>query len=376
MKWFRVLTIVGVFSLIIPSMQAQIRISEEIQPSSLATSDDYKLYLIDFWATWCGPCVSAKKYLTVMQRQLKSDFYIVSLTQESPETVRKFLKKNPTELAIAIDYDKETFQRHKIKSLPQAVLYSSDGRKLWEGHPANLKVEDIRKFSRISTSPVSPADFIKLESYAKVSDFEKDVNLPDVDLEIRKSDQSREILSVTSKHGYTAYEGHLKSIMAFLLGASENQISMDSGLSNDFYVISVKNDARKNRQLLKHVLKQLKLRLSDNSTKGEVLYLEADGSKFWGTDQIDWGQNNPKYLIDDAQIQADNVTFDEIKYRLGYLLDMPVIAETLEDNNEHDWQLHYKYYELMKSDLMDNYGIKAEKRILSYPVYKIQKKAP
>jgi hypothetical protein len=57
---------------------------------------------------------------------------------------------------------------------------------------------------------------------------------------------------------------------------------------------------------------------------------------------------------------------------------MPVIVP---DESEislslHDWDFHYKFFQLMQSDLADNYGIKAEKENISYPVYHIQKKTP
>ncbi len=355
---------------------SQIRISEEVQPSRVANAGEYSLYLVDFWATWCGPCVGAKKYLTVLQKQMPSDFYIVSLTQESPDVVKKFLRKNPAELAVAIDYDRETFRKHRINSLPTAVLYGANGRVLWEGHPANLKPGDIKKFLRYEIKPLKPSEFIRQVSYAMSEVVENDAVLPEEDLEISSSDRAPGILEIRNSNGFTSYEGQLNSILSILLGVSESQVRLNKDVSNEVFLISVKNGTRKDRQLLKQVLKRLKLRIDDKEDKGEVLVLQTDGSGFWGDDQINWGNDNPKYLIDDSQIQADNVSFEEIKYRLAGLLEMPVVSNSVNDPSLHDWQVHYKYFELMQADLLDNYGIKAEKKTQSFPVYHILKKAP
>ena len=79
----------------------------------------------------------------------------------------------------------------------------------------------------------------------------------------------------------------------------------------------------------------------------------------------------------DSDIQADNVTLDQVKYQLATLLDTPiVIKESLNDNKLHDWQIHYKYFDLMASGFKDNYGVEIEKRIVNYPEYIITKKTP
>lgn len=356
-------------------LSSQIKISELVQPNKLATETENKLYFVDFWATWCGPCVPAKKYLGSLQKQFKKDFYVISISQESPELVRNYLKKRPTDLAIGIDFDKETFLKHEINSLPTGILFNAEGKVLWKGHPGNFNQADIIKHIAKSKARLSIDEFVKVEAYTMEEPKEVDIT-PEDDFELMGSSRSSGYLDVTEGREHTSYEGSLKSILAYLLKVSDEQIALSPSVSNSYFKLNIKHKSRKHKNLVKHVLKKLDLKLDSDLVSGEVLNLTLENPKFWDTDQIDWGIGNPKYLIDDAQIQADNVSFDDIQYRLANLLEMPVITEGNFTNSSHDWQVHYKYYKLMQTDLYDNYGIIAEKKELEYPVYSIQKKTP
>lgn len=375
MKKFKVIILLTICMIFTNDLFSQIRISEEIQSSKIAVEESNKLYFVDFWATWCAPCINAKKYLTTIQKQIPEDFYIVSLTQESPETVKKFLLKRPSELAIAIDYDKETFTKHNVRSLPEGILFNASGKILWKGHPADLKPEEIKRFIRQNSDRLSVRSFVELKAYERVKEV-KTTYEPEEDFELMTSEKSSGILDVKKSMDFTTYEGNLKSILAYLLGTGDNQVQLSTDVMNTYYKLNIMHDSRKHKNLIKHILKKLKLKMENSLKNGEAVILKFDEPRFWDTNQIDWGNDNPKYLIDDAQIQADNVSFNDIRYRLSNLLELPVICDSYENSSLHDWQIHYKYFELMQTDLVENFGIDIEKVSVQYPMYTIQKKAP
>lgn len=347
----------------------QVRISENIQASTIARSDVNALYFVDFWATWCGPCIHASKYLESLQKQFPNNFYIVSLSQESPEVVKRFMPKQTMGLAVAIDYQGETFTNNNIKSLPYGILYNADGKKLWEGHAADLKNYNIKGYLETNKKKVSVASFFKIQKYAEVvpkkeETIKKDfVYYEDKNIEFESSE-----IQVINKETFVELRGSLQDIISYNLRRYKGQVKIQTDL-NKYYSMRFKKDSNTFLNKEKYILKALKLKKINEEEEGDVLVLSVDAPNFWDTDQIDWGINNQQFLIGDSDIQADNVTLNEIAYKLSGLLETPIVFnEKVKDDNLHDWQIHYKYFEFMTSNLGD-YGIKVEKKVEKYPQY-------
>ena len=56
---------------------AQVKISELLQHSDYHTPmSKQKLFMIEFWATWCGPCITVSDYLDILQ-ELNNNFFIM-----------------------------------------------------------------------------------------------------------------------------------------------------------------------------------------------------------------------------------------------------------------------------------------------------------
>ncbi|MBL87517.1 MAG: hypothetical protein CMO82_12755 [Winogradskyella sp.] len=353
---------------------SQVKVSEFIQESKIASPESNKLYFVDFWATWCVPCITAKEHLKVLQNQFPNDFYVVSLSSENPLKVERFLKKKPNDLAVAIDYNKETFSKYNVNVLPAGVLFNANGKVLWEGGAPDLKKEMVARFLRQQTARTSLSSFFNVVS---IEDETLNEYIPTEVMEVKSLQSGFEELSVVDNDHYLKISGSLKSILGYLAKIYKNQIVIAEDLDTN-YEVYFKKPLNTNENLAFKLITELKLSVDRKYDEGEGISFTIDTPKFWDTNQIDWGTNNSKYLIGDSQIQGDNVSLKDIAYQLAYVLDMPVIFPDDSDVilGLHDWDFHYKFFQLMQTDLEDNYGIKAEKKTISYPVYHIQKKAP
>ena len=94
-----------------------------------------RVRVLDFWATWCGPCVSNIPHLVNIGSKYKSmGVEFIALSQDkSPDKVLKFAREKGMNYNIAIDNG--TVDRFKITSYPTAVVISHTGKVIWKGLP-------------------------------------------------------------------------------------------------------------------------------------------------------------------------------------------------------------------------------------------------
>lgn len=96
-------------------------------------SDDYlgKVVALDFWATWCGPCIQEIPIFIALQEKFGSDdFAVIGIAlDENPATVKRFAKKrDDLNYKILIGDEKTQSAFGGIQYLPTTFLIGRDGK--------------------------------------------------------------------------------------------------------------------------------------------------------------------------------------------------------------------------------------------------------
>jgi thiol-disulfide isomerase/thioredoxin len=88
-----------------------------------------KVILLDFWGTWCLPCVTAVPSLRDLSRDMKGEpFVLVSIAVEEDDgPVRQFVKKNQMDWPQVWDRNAAFARQSGISRFPTYVLVSHDG---------------------------------------------------------------------------------------------------------------------------------------------------------------------------------------------------------------------------------------------------------
>lgn len=80
------------------------------------------LIILDFWATWCGPCISSFPKMNGLQKEFGDQLKIIAITDESSERIKTFLKNRPQQFSIAIDEDVSINSYFKHVYIPHYVI--------------------------------------------------------------------------------------------------------------------------------------------------------------------------------------------------------------------------------------------------------------
>ena len=349
---------------------SQIKLAEMVQKPQLTTANEYQLFYIDMWATWCVPCVTAKKYLGVVQEQYSSDLLIVSITKENRIKINKYLKKNPTKLAIGVDYESELHDRINPLSYPHGVLFNAKGDIIWEGTSTNLKPKLIQEYLRKNKTTVSYQDFFKImkeEEKKELLDYNPINSLEYKELKSKPKFKRIENDSIVK------YTGSLEWIISDIAKMNIKQISVPLDINKYYELYFKKNKPEPKIALI--FLKLINVKLKINKEVGEVLYLDNTNATYWDSDQIDLGFNKAAHHTNGTDIEADNLSLKDLSYQLSKLLDKPVIIKNEDQQSltPKDWQLHYKYKNFMIENFEVNYNIIAKEMNAEYQVFHLSK---
>lgn len=86
-----------------------------------------KVVILEFWATFCGPCFPAMDHLADLQFKFQKELEVINVTDEERWKVVNFLKKRPTFMAIALDNDKSINQLFYHQLMPHTIIIDTQG---------------------------------------------------------------------------------------------------------------------------------------------------------------------------------------------------------------------------------------------------------
>jgi thiol-disulfide isomerase/thioredoxin len=113
-----------------------------------------KILLLNFWATWCPPCIREMPSMTRLQQRFGTNEFVVVAVNvgESPEAIELFRKRLDTTLdfQLLLDESGRAFRELGIPGLPMSYLYGRDGQLLetitgghdWDSPERIAQIED------------------------------------------------------------------------------------------------------------------------------------------------------------------------------------------------------------------------------------------
>ncbi len=128
----------------------------------LAEHKGKHIVVLDFWATWCAPCVHTLAAVAGTAQDYADRgvvFYGVNQVEEA-EAITTFLESRKLDFNVALDKDAAVANAYGVRGLPQTVIIGKDGRvkAVHSGAPQNIKdaiSKDLEKLLANEPVPVS-----------------------------------------------------------------------------------------------------------------------------------------------------------------------------------------------------------------------------
>ncbi len=147
-------------ALVVGNPAPELKVEAWLKGTGTETFVKGQVYLIEFFATWCGPCFESMPHLSEMQEKYGDKLRVIAVsvregddgdkkyTDATRESVREFVKTNDKRMRFVVGYDGGRKQARTTwtdaaeqDGVPTAFLIDGQGRIAYIGHPAVERCE-------------------------------------------------------------------------------------------------------------------------------------------------------------------------------------------------------------------------------------------
>lgn len=297
-----------------------------------------KLVILEFWATWCAPCVAAIPHLNALaDRAPAGKVIFVAVTDEPEERVLRFLAKRKISAWIALDRDRSVSKSFNIHGLPTTVVIAPSGYVAMVTMPDRLTDEEIQRLlrGRRSGALVQPSSGEPRRSSSIAPQ-------PILQIELAPSEGHQESYWFDLKNGILS--GQAVSVQSLFGIANEISATRVIGPSSILQQwVSVKLKVPPNRDL-RSVMRDALATAFSVRTKREARDIPVYRLRIGPSGAFGIRASNPK---DSGHLSTDigvilglNWDISALPAELENVLGVPVIDET-NLSGKYDWDLSF-----------------------------------
>lgn len=249
------------------------------EPKDKKLSDKY--IVLEFWATWCGPCIAAVPHMNDLQKKFNGkDIYYISITDESVAKVQRSLKRVDFHSIVVTDLTKETQINFGdgIKGLdqyPLTVLIDNNNTIKWIGEPKDL---DDKVMTSFLGSKRFEEKSIEKNEETKIVDQQRDF------LSLMKDKETEYYFALSESSSaesskqqmgtiiYSLIAHNLEDIYNSIFQVRKEQLTIPAKFENKHYDLLYKNTDKSKglEQIEKEILKEFNLTKQIESKKGKT----------------------------------------------------------------------------------------------------------
>jgi thiol-disulfide isomerase/thioredoxin len=129
----------------------KLEVKEFVKGEPVKSFEKGKTYVVEFWATWCGPCKTSIPHISELQKKHKDVVFIgVSVFERDQSKVKPFVEDMGEKMAYRVAMDdagdkggegkmaKNWMEAANQDGIPTAFIVNGEGKVAWIGHPMEM----------------------------------------------------------------------------------------------------------------------------------------------------------------------------------------------------------------------------------------------
>ena len=296
-----------------------------------------KVVVLEFWATWCAPCVAEIPHLN----QLSEEFHdkqvqFISITDEDEDVIAPFLKRQEMKSWIGLDTDRSAFEAYGVRGIPRTFLIDPKGIIATSLHPVGLSSDMIKK--------VIKGEKIERPKLPKPKTVENEGTDPIFKISIAPTEKEGGRSSSKISKGYKQREAEsntLHQILSMAYGVPTTRIIGPKALLESRYEISVRLPTNQFELLFQQALTaSLQLRVSNQKKSVEVFVLTAGEDSAEKLKPSLMGSGGSMTRSGRGKIKTMNGEISRLAQSLEHALER-VVEDGTGIEGKYDWEITY-----------------------------------
>jgi len=368
-----------------------IHVTDYIANTPLDKSFNDKFIVLEFWATWCAPCLDAVPHINDLQSKFKSnsDLIFISITDESPEKVAKTLNRIDFNSIVISDQTKKTHrelgvEKDGVMAIPITILIDKNGIVRWKGNPQELNESILKDF--ISGKEIQNISNQSTES-SKPNEMDKqNVKIEDNAVEILKNKQTLYSFTLIQTEGddsmivngmvkgkYIVSNKKLAEILADLNNVHEQQIKIPNSFAGNKYSLIYKNSTVKSINdaiidVKRNLLNTLNLKENIENQNSEIYKLIVIDK--YKLEMSKESKNEMGHSGNGGYIVCSNTKIQSLITEINVAFNIHLIDQT-KLMGRYNFLIRKKSIGDLMTDL-EKYGLKLEKSLAPEKTYKYE----
>lgn len=376
----------GLSQIKIGSHAPNIKITDWIKYSPLNASLKDKFIIIDFWATWCAPCLASMDHMNklVEENKTKDNLVFLAMSDEKREKITPLLSRVPFKAAVVTDTSRQTQNEYEIDAIPECVIIDDKGVVQWKGNPTQLTNDIIQKILTRQKLEVPKGKEVQSDNNKKRYD-----SLMQVYKNIFSNENVKECFNFGPffkiAYGYWASSStaknlrkmevgvRLRDIISKELSVGVNQISLPVDIDSAYISYCYKSEMNiAKRNILDSVLMATRLTFNKSDSIQKVFVIEIIDSSLFRKSKVDNQMNDDNRhssVSDNKDFMAiGNSFFTDLMPSLQSRFDCPIVLkEPSLFNDKLDMVLETENFESFQKSLkVYGLGVKQQMQILPY----------